>query len=223
MKHQVSAFISFLQHLLGLSIWRITTKDQHRVKSVILSKFALLMSIFNFTLALYCFFTMDRKSSNKILNLANLHKTYLFQLGDHVLKLTFLARFYMIYLTVWVFCRQQKMLYQCFLDADQILGDLKQMTLLRPKEELNKSRHQFYVLVRLLVLVFSYCGTVGSHSILAALGCNFYKNVLRNSKALISGMILVISGLASLFDIACCLAFVESRFETIQQWILCLE
>lgn len=124
MKRIVGKLISFLQRLLGLSLWKITTR-KHGLKSVTLSKFAVIMSIFNFTITMYLFFSIERTRAGRIFNMANFHKTYLFELGDHLLRATFLARFYIAYISVWLFFRQHKLLYQRFLDADQYLAEVR--------------------------------------------------------------------------------------------------
>lgn len=173
------------------------------------------MSVFNFSLAMYCFLTLDRGEGHNILNLANLHKTYLFELGDYLLKLTFLARFYIIYLTVWIFCQQQKDLYKQFIDADFYLGELKTFS----KGHRNSSSH-FIVYIRLLAFICCYVSTVTAHAVHASMGCQIYNRFLTNPKVIIAGMILVASGLAALFDISCSLAFVQSRFDVIQDWLL---
>lgn len=217
MKRAIGKLVSFVQHLLGLSVWKITN-SKYGHKSVVLSKFGLAMSLFNFSIACYCFYTIEHHNSSKIFNIANFHKTELFQIGDQLLKIIFLARFYILYFSVWLFNRHQRVLYKQFIATDFYLGELKQFY----QDRTPRSKYIHYVIFRFLIFIIFYTGTYSTHVTRSSKGCKMYSGLRRNPQAIIGGVIVVASCLATLFDITSCLAFIETRFNKIQQWLLIL-
>lgn len=63
-------------------------------------------------------------------------------------------------------------------------------------------------------------GMSATHTVYGSMGCKLYKAIFRNLKLVIVGAIITVSGLAALFDLTSCLAFIETRFNTIHQCIL---
>lgn len=210
--------LNFLYHILGVTVWKITTVRTKTEVSV--SKLACVMSVVNLcAVALarhFISYELDQRMS-----LSPFHNSFLVELGDELLKLTFMARYYIIYASVWFFYRRQKALINCFLDVNQRLKKIESLCCGGGGNDINQCKNQLKrsAYVRLFLFAFVAWNVPVNMVIQAVRGCNYYADSLRDFRVMIVTLLVICGNWSALFGILCSPLLAEIHFEQIRFWL----
>lgn len=226
MKKNITKVITFIQLLLGLSVWRITTTEtgQKVIKSSKLGIVMLILNLLAVTNSIIGFEYYTRGlSTNQESILSN--ESIVAEIGSKLRVTVKMCRYYSVYFAVATLFLRQRKLFVYFLAADKrlkVLKDLIYENITRAHKR--KLPWRYTLITARLVLVASTYWTIPFNRFLrAAVGCNFYSYSLHIPIIVLYYILTALAVYGTVFDILSTLAFVEARFGDIQQLLITLD
>lgn len=218
MRSKVRKIFFFLYQLLGISLWKITTSPTTTGKRIVtLSMIALTMSLTNFAAAVWCGLTISQHTFEEI-RVSGYFKSSISLFGDMVITILGTARFFTIYLTVWIFFREQKELLKCFLAIDDRLGRIRDRQGSLTKEK-QSNRQTLSRTLRFALLIITSWHVLINMFTWTIKGCSYAGITLADYKLVLFALIIVIGKFSALFNITGWLFAMEKRFIIVRLWL----
>lgn len=217
MKPSIIKGLNLVYQILGVSLWKISIgQNESRISK---SRIAIVASAVNLcAVALARYFI--RYELDQRMSLSPFHNSYLVELGDTLLEFIFMCRYYIIYASVWFFCRQQKELIACFLDVNRRLKQIEEQCSILTGLRQYKKPPQRGVYIRLVFFAIVASNVPINLILIQTLrGCNYYADSLRDYRVMFVTLLVILGNWSALFGILSSPLVSEIKFDQVRFWL----